>query len=135
MKGVCFLVVAMTLFLAACAPVAPKATAADRDPLRRAIVEDVADAMNRILETANTALVPSRPTTGAFGSALMAALRGKGFRVEAPTGRGEVFDCRVEPLDGSTYRLTVHVGKVELSRLWVLDGATAYAGGAWARRE
>jgi uncharacterized lipoprotein YajG len=124
-----------TVWLAACAAVAPKVAMADRDPLRRAVVEDVADGMSKIFEVADTTLVPSRAMTGAFDAALMAALRAKGFPVPASVGRGEAFDCRVDPLDGSMYRVTVRVGTTELSRLWVLDGAKAYSGGAWTRRE
>ena len=108
---------------------------ADRDPLRRAVVEDVADGMSRIFDAPETILAPSRIMMGPFDAALLAALRAKGFPVPASVGRGEAFDCRVDPLEGSTYRVTVRVGRTELSRLWVLDGATAYSGGAWARRE
>ena len=135
MRGSYLLVILATAWLTGCAPVALKTSTADRDPLRRAVVEDVADGMSRIFEVADTTLVPSRPMTGAFDAALMAALRQKGFPVGASVGRGEAFDCRVDPLEGLMYRVTVHVGKTELSRLWVLDGANAYAGGAWARRE
>ncbi len=135
MRGIHLLVMAAWPLAAACAPVIPKVDMADRDPLRRAVVEDVSEGMSHVFEASETVLAPSRPVTGAFDTALMAALRGKGFRVEASHGRGDAFDCRVDLLEGSMYRVTVHVGKTTLSRLWVLDGATAYPGGAWARRE
>ena len=135
MRGSHLLVVMAAAWLTGCAPAAPKVSMADRDPLRRAVVEDVADGMSRIFEAAETTLAPSRAVTGAFDAALIAALRQKGFPVVASVSRGQAFDCSVDPLEGSMYRVTVHVGKTELSRLWVLDGADAYAGGAWARRE
>jgi hypothetical protein len=123
--------------LIACAPVARKetVTAADVDPLRREVVADVVNGLSDIYEPTGTVLVPARPLTGAFGSALLAALRAKGFVVRDAGAPGERFDCRVEPLEGNMYRVTTTVDKTLLSRLWVLDGATAYPGGAWARRE
>jgi hypothetical protein len=135
MRKSCFSVVALVSLAAACAPIAPKAGMADRDPLRRAVVEDVAEGMSHVFDAPGTVLVRSRPSAGAFDTALMAALRGKGFQVSVTPGRGESFDCRVDPLEGTMYRVTVIVGKTELSRLWVLDGANAYSGGAWTRRE
>ena len=127
-------VVAASL-LAACAPAMPKASMADRDPLRRAVVEDVADGMSRMFDAASTPLVVTREPGGAFDTALRAALRGKGFTFEAAEAQGAAFDCRVYLLEGRMYRVTVRVGKTELTRAWVVDGAAAYAGGAWVRRE
>jgi hypothetical protein len=135
MRGSHLLVLMTTAVLTGCVPLSPRIAMADRDPLRRAVVEDVADGMSRLFEVADTTLVPSRVMTGSFDAALMAALRAKGFPVATSAGRGKAFDCRVDPLEGNMYRVTVHVGHTELSRLWVLDGATAYSGGAWARRE
>lgn len=135
MRGSHLPVVVLVSLAAACAPIEPKASMADHDPLRRAVVEDVTDGMSHVFDASGTVLVRSRPSTGAFDAALMAALRGKGFRVGVETGDGESFDCQVDPLEGTMYRVTVRVGKTELSRLWVLDGATAYSGGAWTRRE
>jgi len=127
--------IAVVSLVVACTPVASKRSAADRDPLRHAVVEDVAEGMSRAFEASETVIEPSRAVTGSFDIALMAALRNRGFRVNTPPGHGQSFDWRVEPLEGMMYRVTVSVGKTELSRLWVLDGAVAYAGGAWTRRE
>lgn len=135
MKVVRILVVVGAAHLVGCTPVVPKVTVADHDPLRRAVVEDVADGMNRMFEAADTVLVPSRTMAGPFDSALIAALRDKGFPVEKAVGRGAAFDCRVHPLAGNMYRVTVHVGETVLSRLWILKGTDAYSGGAWTRRE
>lgn len=135
MKGRHFLALAAAALLVACTPLMKTAAVADRDPLRRAVVDDVAEGMGQIFEAANTTLIPSRTMSGSFDTALVAALRRKGFRIESSPSQGEVFDCRVDPIEGLMYRVTVHVGKSELSRLWVLDGSSAYAGGAWVRRE
>lgn len=135
MRGRHVLAIVAAMLLAACAPATPKASMADRDPLRRAVVEDVADGMSRLFDAASTPLVAPRATGGPFDSALRAALRGKGFSLEAFGGQGVAFDCKVYLLEGSMYRVTVHIGKTELTRVWVVEGAAAYAGGAWVRRE
>lgn len=136
MSGVRFMAGALILALAACTPVPPRkaVSAADTDPLRRAVVADVVAGMSEVYEPAATVLVPVRPMSGAFGTALLAALRAKGFVVRE-TGGGERFDSRVEPMEGNMYRVVATVDKTILSRLWVLSGGTAYPGGAWTRRE
>jgi len=127
---------ALVLAAAACSPVPSRkpASAADTDPLRREVVADVAAGLSDIYEPDATVLVPARPMSGAFGTALLAALRAKGFTVR-DSGSGERFDSRVDPLEGNLYRVVTTVEKTVLSRLWVLDGTTAYPGGEWTRRE
>ena len=126
----------LAVTLAACTPVPVQkpVSAADTDPLRRAVVADIVAGVSEVYESGATVLVPARPMPGSFGTALLAALRAKGF-VVMETGAGERFDSRVDPLEGNLYRVVVTVDKTTLSRLWVLDGATAYAGGDWTRRE
>jgi hypothetical protein len=125
----------MLLWLSGCAPVAVNSSVADVDPLRRAVVEDVVLGMSDVFEPSVTPLALVRPPERSFDHALHAALRAKGFTVAAPGERGAAFDCVVDSIGGIMYRLNVRVGDTTLSRLWVLDGADAYPGGAWARKE
>jgi hypothetical protein len=135
MTALRLLTVLLTVLSVACVATPPRASMADRDPLRRAVVTDVVEGLSEVFDPASTALRPARPMTGAFDTALLAALRAQGFSIEATEGHGETFDCSVEPLEGTLYRVTARVGKTTLSRLWVLNGENAYVGGAWARRE
>jgi hypothetical protein len=132
-------VCALTLasWLAACAPLPARkmVSAADTDPLRRALVADIVSGLSDVYEPTGTVLVPSRAMSGAFDTALLAALRAKGFTVRDAKGGGDRFDSSVVPLEGNMYRVSATVDKTTLSRLWVLDGAHAYPGGAWTRRE
>lgn len=130
-------VLALLPVLVACVPTqaSKPLSVADNDPLRRAIVTDVVAVLSEVYETPATALVPVRPMVGSFDSALFAALRDKGFAVREANGVGDRFDSRVDVLEGNMYRVAVTVGTTTLSRVWVLDGANAYAGGAWTRRE
>lgn len=123
------------LWLSGCAPVRVNSSVVDVDPLRRAVVEDVVLGMGDVFEPTTTPLVLMRPPGRSFDNALHAALRAKGYAVAAPGGRGTVFDCAVDSIGGTMYRVNVRVGDTTLSRLWVLDGAEAHTGGAWARRE
>ena len=135
------MIVVRTLLLAsmsslmACAPVAPRASVADADPLRKAVVDDVTRVLDAIELPKTMVLIPVRRTASAFDVALVASLRAAGRRMGDDSSSGSRFDARVLPVEGTMYRVTVLVGTVTLSRLWVLDGANAYAGGAWARRE
>lgn len=136
MSGVRLLLGAMVLALAGCAsaPSHKPVSAADVDPLRREVVADVVAGLSDIYEPTGTVLIPARPMSGAFATALLAALRAKGFTVR-DGGVGERFDSHVDPLEGRMYRVVTTVDKTVLSRLWVLDGANAYPGGEWTRRE
>ena len=135
MRAPGFMLLPLVALLVACAPVPPRVSMADRDPLRQAVVADVVEGLSEVFDPASTPLVPAHPPGGAFDTALAAAMRARGFPMDVAPGRGKDFDCRVDPVEGSMYRVTARVGKTTLSRLWVLDGADAYAGGAWARRE
>lgn len=130
------IVLAWVACLAACAPVPPKrGSVADADPLRRAVVADVVSGISEVYEPTQTVLAPARPMDGAFGVALLAGLRARGFRIDDRAARGARFDCSVEQVEGSLYRVTTTIGSTTLSRVWVFDGERAYTGGAWTRRE
>jgi hypothetical protein len=135
MRAPGFILLPLAALLVACAPAPPKVSMADRDPLRRAVVADVVLGLSEVFDPASTPLVLVRQRGGAFDTALFAAMRARGFPMQVAPGRGQDIDCRVDPVEGTMYRVTARVGKTTLSRLWVLDGARAYAGGAWARRE
>ncbi|URL58455.1 hypothetical protein IM816_18025 [Luteibacter flocculans] len=129
-------VLALTVCLVGCTPLPPRrSTVADTDPLRRAVVADVVAGVSEVYEPTQTVLVPTHPMDGAFGVALLAALRAQGFRIGESVVRGTPFDCSVDRVEGSLYRVTAAIGSTVLSRLWVFDGERAYTGGAWTRRE
>jgi|GEM_PF-3081408 len=136
MSGARLIAGALVMAASACSPVPSRtpAQAADTDPLRREVVADVVAGLSEVYAPDATVLVPARPMSGAFATALLAALRAKGFTVRN-SGGGERFDSRVDPLEGNMYRVVTTVDKTVFSRLWVLDGTTAYPGGAWTRRE
>jgi hypothetical protein len=125
----------ITLLLAGCAPVPITTSVADVDPLRRAVVEDVVLGISDVVASSTTTLVPARAAAGAFDSALLAALRAKGYTVSSVGGRGTAFDCVVDSLGGGLYRVNVRVGTSTMSRLWMNAGGGVSTGGAWTRRE
>ena len=135
MKSVRFLALLLLPWLVGCAPTPAKNVVADVDPLRRAVVEDVVEAMGDAYVPSVTALAPTRAPDGAFDNALHAALRAKGYTVSPVGGRGVAFNCVVDAIGDTMYRVNVRIGTSTLSRLWVLKGNDAYAGGAWSRRE
>ncbi|HVI56682.1 MAG TPA: hypothetical protein VM621_16705 [Luteibacter sp.] len=135
MRAACFHLGLALVWLTGCAPVAVKNSVADADPLRRAVVEDVVLGMADVMAPSVTTLAPAHAPGGAFDNALYAALRAKGYTLAAVGGRGTSFDCVVDSIGGTLYRVNVRVGASTMSRLWVLDGSNAYSGGAWARRE
>nr|WP_063573663.1 hypothetical protein [Luteibacter rhizovicinus] len=97
----------ITLLLTGCAPVPVSPSVADVDPLRRAVVEDVVLGMSDVFTPSATVLAPMRAPAGAFDSALLAALRAKGYTVSPVGGRGAAFDCVVDSIGGGLYRLKV----------------------------
>ncbi|WP_198148872.1 hypothetical protein [Luteibacter yeojuensis] len=131
-----WLALATTLGVAACSPVKqPARSVADGDPLRTAVVTDIVETMIAMYAPGVTPLAPARAMGGPFETALLGALRGRGYDVLITPGRGAAFDCHVDVLEGPVYRVVVSVGDSRLSRLWVVKGGEAYAGGAWAYRE
>ncbi|HEY4292571.1 hypothetical protein [Luteibacter sp.] len=137
MRATRIIILALASSLTACAsaPPAKRGSVADADPLRRAMVADIVSGLSEVYEPTATVLVPSRLMSGAFDTALLAALRARGFTVGDAHATGDRFDSRVELLEGNMYCVTARVDKTTLSRLWVLDGANAYPGGAWTRLE
>jgi hypothetical protein len=125
----------VTLWLSGCTPVPVSPSVADVDPLRRAVVEDVVLGMSDVFTPPTTALAPVRAAAGAFDSALLAALRAKGYTVSPVGGRGKAFDCVVDSIGGGLYRVNVRVGASTMSRLWMNAGSGVSTGGAWTRRE
>jgi hypothetical protein len=135
MKSARLLALLLLPWLVGCASTPVKHGVADADPLRRAIVEDVVEAMSGAYAPSLTALALTHAADGAFENALHAALRAKGYTVSPVGGRGVAFNCSVDAMGDTMYRVNVRVGTSTLSRLWVLKGNDAYAGGAWSRRE
>ncbi len=105
----------------------------DVDPLRRAVVTDVTSLFDQAFDPTVVAFAPVA-VTGALTTAIYASLRGHGFRVGAYPA-ASLLDCEVTALADRHYLVTVTAGPVRYTRLWIVDGATAYAGGPWTRSE
>lgn len=126
----------LLVIVAGCAPVkTTRGSAADRDPVRSAVVSAVVDVMLLLYEPAATTLVPAREMGGPFDTALLSAVRGRSLPVVSRPASGVAFDCHVDAIEADMYRVVVQLGDTRLSRLWVVKGERAYPGGAWARGE
>ena len=98
---------------------------------------------------ASTRFDLAQPTPDAFGTALVAGLRERGFALmEAQagsentmavngTGTGglELRYLLDRPGAGDLYRLTLAIGTQRLSRPYMIQNGTPYAAGAWVRKE
>ena len=98
---------------------------------------------------ASTRFNLAQPTPDAFGSALVAGLRERGFALmEAQAGSGSTMaaDGTVtgelelrylldRPGAGDLYRLTLAIGTQRLSRPYMIQNGTPHAVGAWMRKE
>ncbi|MDF3982967.1 hypothetical protein P3W24_15450 [Luteibacter sp. PPL201] len=105
----------------------------DVDPLRRVVVADVTALFDQAFDPSVTAFAPVA-VTGALTTAIYASLRGHGFRV-GTYPLASLLNCEVTTLADRQYLVTVTAGPVRYTRLWIVDGATAYAGGPWTRSE
>jgi hypothetical protein len=108
-----------------------------------------ADAIQQLVSLyppASTRFNLAQPTPDAFGIALVAGLREKGFALmEARTGSVtadatstgglELKYLLDQPGAGDLYRLTLAIGTQRLSRPYVIQHGTPYAAGAWVRKE
>ena len=100
---------------------------------------------------ASTQFYLAQPTLDAFGTALVAGLREKGFALmeaqagsrstiaanvsSAGTGGLELHYLLDRPGAGDLYRLTLAIGTQRLSRPYLIQNGTPHAAGAWVRKE
>ncbi|MET0935454.1 MAG: hypothetical protein ABWX83_05670 [Luteibacter sp.] len=124
---------ALALATTACATVARAPKAVDLQPMHAAIVADVVEAMAGLWPPRATILAGRRETLTPLDMLLMKALSARGFTVRASGSDEQAFDCVVDPIGDSMYRVSVRRGTSRLSRLWVWQGDRIYPGGAWVR--
>jgi hypothetical protein len=102
---------------------------------------------------ASTRFNLAQPTSDAFGTALVAGLRERGFALmDAQAGSGSTMAADANgastgagglelrylldrPGAGDLYRLTLAIGTQRLSRPYMIQNGTPYAAGAWVRKE
>lgn len=102
---------------------------------------------------ASTRFDLAQPTPDAFGTALVAGLRERGFALmDAQAGSGSTMAADANgastgagglelrylldrPGAGDLYRLTLAIGTQRLSRPYMIQNGTPYAAGAWVRKE
>ena len=130
--------------LAGCASTAPYGNFATEPPagLEERIVADTVKQLVALYPPARTRFHLGQPTPDAYGSALVEALRARGyalveFKEAAPaTALGlslhYVLDAAASP---NLYRVMVTVGQKSLSRAYLAQNDRVAPAGAWVRKE
>lgn len=134
----------LAMALAGCASTAPYGNFATHPPagLEERIAADTVKQLVALYPPARTRFHLGQPTPDAYGSALVEALRAKGyalveFKEAAPaTVSGlslyYVLDAAASP---NLYRVTVTVGQKSLSRAYLAQNDRVAPAGAWVRKE
>ena len=138
----------LVMALAGCASTAPYGNFATHPPvgLEQKIAVDTAKQLVALYPPARTRFHLGQPTPDAYGSALVEALRAKGYALvevkaspqEAapPTAPGlslhYVLDAVASP---NLYRVTVMVGQKSLSRAYLAQNNRVAPAGAWVHKE
>jgi len=138
----------LVMALAGCASTAPYGNFATHPPagLEQKIAVDTAKQLVALYPPARTRFHLGQPTPDAYGSALVEALRAKGYAlVEVKTSPQEtapatapglslhyVLDAVASP---NLYRVTVTVGQKSLSRAYLAQNNRVAPAGAWVRKE
>jgi len=134
----------LVMALAGCASTAPYGNFATAPPagLEERLVADTVKQLVTLYPPARTRFHLGQPTPDAYGSALVEALRAKGyalmeFKEAAPaTAPGlslhYVLDAAASP---NLYRVTVTVGQKSLSRAYLAQNDRVAPAGAWVRKE
>ena len=134
----------LAMALAGCASTAPYGNFAAHPPagLEERIAADTVKQLVALYPPARTRFHLGQPTPDAYGSALVEALRAKGyalmeFKEAAPaTSPGlslhYVLDAAASP---NLYRVTVTVGQKSLSRAYLAQNNRVAPAGAWVRKE
>ena len=138
----------LAMALAGCASTAPYGNFATHPPagLEERIAADTVKQLVALYPPARTRFHLGQPTPDAYGSALVEALRAKGYAlVEVKTSPQEtapatapglslhyVLDAVASP---NLYRVTVMVGQKSLSRAYLAQNNRVAPAGAWVRKE
>ncbi|MBK7024112.1 MAG: conjugal transfer protein TrbH [Sulfuritalea sp.] len=134
----------LVMALAGCASTAPYGNFATEPPagLEERIAADTVKQLVALYPPARTRFHLGQPTPDAYGSALVEALRAKGYALvevkeAAPaTAPGlslhYVLDAVASP---NLYRVTVMVGQKSLSRAYLAQNDRVAPAGAWVRKE
>ena len=138
----------LAMALAGCASTAPYGNFAAHPPagLEERIAADTVKQLVTLYPPARTRFHLGQPTPDAYGSALVEALRAKGYAlVEVKTSPQEtapatapglslhyVLDAVASP---NLYRVTVMVGQKSLSRAYLAQNNRVAPAGAWVRKE
>ena len=134
----------LAMALAGCASTAPYGNFATHPPagLEERIAADTVKQLVTLYPPARTRFHLGQSTPDAYGSALVEALRAKGyalveFKEAAPaTAPGlslhYVLDAVASP---NLYRVTVMVGQKSLSRAYLAQNNRVAPAGAWVRKE
>lgn len=137
----------LALVLSGCATIPPYGHFANSPTaVDEAIAADAIKQLVALYPPAKTRLELQHPTPDAFGVALVAGLRERGYallelapKTAKPSASAEsglklsyVFDEAGSP---SLYRLTLRLGTQSLTRAYRAASGTGVAAGAWARRE
>jgi hypothetical protein len=134
----------LAMALAGCASTAPYGNFATHPPagLEERIAADTVKQLVALYPPARTRLHLGQPTPDAYGSALVEALRARGyalmeFKEAAPATAPAlslhyVLDAAASP---NLYRVTVTVGQKSLSRAYLAQNDRVAPAGAWVRKE
>jgi len=134
----------LAMALAGCASTAPYGNFATHPPagLEERIAADTVKQLVALYPPARTRFHLGQPTPDAYGSALVEALRAKGyalmeFKEAAPAAAPGlslhyVLDAAASP---NLYRVTVTVGQKSLSRAYLAQNDRVAPAGAWVRKE
>ena len=134
----------LVMALAGCASTAPYGNFATHPPagLEQKIAVDTAKQLVALYPPARTRFHLGQPTPDAYGSALVEALRARGyalmeFKEAAPATAPAlslhyVLDAAASP---NLYRVTVTVGQKSLSRAYLAQNDRVAPAGAWVRKE
>lgn len=120
----------------------------------RAMANDAAKKLAALYPPATTRFNLRQTTPDDFGASLIAALRARGFAMAelktgsvattaqpktssepAPSSDLALAYLVDQPLDNGTYRVSLHVDKQTLSRLYLEKGGAAAPAGQWIRKE
>jgi hypothetical protein len=121
--------------------------------LDQKVASDAIKQLVSLYPPASTRFNLVQPAPDAFGTALVAGLRERGFALmEAQAGSGSTMAADANgastgagglelrylldrPGAGDLYRLTLAIGTQRLSRPYMIQNGTPYAAGAWVRKE
>ena len=134
----------LVMALAGCASTVPYGNFATEPPagLEERIVADTIKQLVALYPPARTRFHLGQPTPDAYGSALVEALRARGYALvefkEAAPATAPALNLHYvldEAASPNLYRVTVTVGQKSLSRAYLAQNDRVAPAGAWVRKE